>query len=211
MRIAVSCLACSITIALAVPAFAQGIAAPALAAPDVAQKVPAPPPGPLEQAQELVQKGSLDRAASEVDAYLARYPKDARARFLKGVILSGQHKADEAISVFTELTNDFPELPEPYNNLGVLYAARGEYGKAREALERAIQARPSFATAHENLGDIYAQLAAQSYAKSLQLDGNNRSAQRKLALVKQLVSTAPANGGTVGSTPGSSGTSAASR
>lgn len=206
MRIAVSCLACSITIALSAPAFGQ---TPLSAPPTDTSSLPAPAPkDPLLPAQELTQKGEFDRAASEVDAYLAKHPTDARGRFLKGVILTGQHKSDEAISVFIGLTNDFPELPEPYNNLGVLYAARGEYGKARELLERAIQARPSFATAHENLGDIYAQLAAQSYAQTLQLDHTNQTAQKKLALVKQLVSRAPPSGGT---TSGSPGTSAASR
>jgi ketosteroid isomerase-like protein len=121
-----------------------------------------------------------------VNAYLAKSPKDARGRFLKGIILTEQGKSGEAIKVFTDLTQDFPELPEPYNNLAVLYASQGQYDKARTALEMAIRTHPSYATAHENLGDIYAKMASQAYDKALQLDKSNTTAQTKLNLIKEL-------------------------
>ncbi len=88
--------------------------------------------------------------------------------------------------MFTELTRTIPELPEPYNNLAVLYAGQGDYDKARKALEMAIRTHPSYAVAHENLGDIYATLASQAYDKALQLDSNNATARKKLALIKEL-------------------------
>jgi len=61
-------------------------------------------------------------------------------------------------------------MPEPYNNLAVLYAAEGQERKAAEALEQAIRTNPSYTTAHENLGDLYARMASEAYAKALQLD-----------------------------------------
>src|SRR5438093_2806195 len=78
-------------------------------------------------------------------------------------------------------------MPEPYNNLAVLYAGQGDYQKARKALETAIRTHPSYAVAHENLGDIYATLASQAYDKALQLDSGNAAARKKLALIKELV------------------------
>jgi ketosteroid isomerase-like protein len=54
----------------------------------------------------------------------------------------------------------------------------------------AIRTHPSYATAHENLGDIYARLASQAYDKALQIDSSNSSAQNKLALIRDLMSTA---------------------
>ena len=90
------------------------------------------------------------------------------------------------IAVFTKLSEDYPELPEPYNNLAVLYASQGQYDKARAALEMAIRTNPSYATAHENLGDVYAKLASQAYSKALQLDSNNTGVQPKLALIRDL-------------------------
>lgn len=104
------------------------------------------------------------------------------------MILSEQGKTADAINVFQKLTEDYPELPEPYNNLAVLHASAGNYDKARVALERAIRTNPAYATAHENLGDVYAKLASQSYDKAMQLaDPNQQPPQKaKLAMVRTL-------------------------
>jgi tetratricopeptide (TPR) repeat protein len=151
----------------------------------------------LRDASELIRLGQYDRALTRVEAYLKERPKDARGRFLKGLILAEQKKIDEAIDVFTALTQDYPELPEPHNNLAVLYANQGQYEKARSALEMAIRTHPSYATAHENLGDVYAKMASQAYGKALQLDRENRAAQTKLNLIRELFSSAaPASKGT---------------
>ena len=118
--------------------------------------------GPTEDtkdATKLYQQGKLDQALTKVNGALAQQPKDAQGRFLKGLILTEMKKGADAIQVFASLTEDYPELPEPYNNLAVLYASQGNYDKAKAALELAIHTHPSYATAYENLGDIYAQLA----------------------------------------------------
>ena len=140
----------------------------------------------LQSADQLFRQGQLERALEQVDAHLKNNPRDARGRFLKGLILTEQRKPNDAIKVFTELTQEFPELPEPYNNLAVLYASQGQYEKARSALEMAIRTHPSYATAHENLGDIYAKLASQAYDKALQLDKANAPLQTKLNLIKDI-------------------------
>lgn len=144
------------------------------------------PADDLREAQKLYQAGKLAPALEKVDAYLKVQPREPQGRFLKGLILTEQKKTPEAIQVFTGLTEDFPELPEPYNNLAVLYASLGNYDKAKSALELAIHTHPSYATAHENLGDIYAQLASRAYDRALQLDKNNATAQVKLAMVKDI-------------------------
>jgi len=145
----------------------------------------------LKEANQLFKQGQFDRALERVDTHLKANPKDARGRFLKGLILAEQRKPDDAIKVFTELTQEYPELPEPYNNLAVLYAAQGQYDKARSALEMAIRTHPSYATAHENLGDLYAKMASQAYDKALQLDKSNAAAQTKLNLIKEIFPTSP--------------------
>lgn len=144
-----------------------------------------------DEVSKLIQNSQFEQAQARADAYLATRPNDAQMRFLKGLILTERNKTAEAITIFTKLTEDFPELPEPYNNLAVLYAGRGEYDKARDALEMAIRTHPSYATAHENLGDVYAKLASQSYDKALQLDGRNSTAQTKLSMVRNLIAGKP--------------------
>jgi tetratricopeptide (TPR) repeat protein len=151
--------------------------------PGLAQAAPA---DDLKEGSRLYQQGKLQPALDKINAVLAVQPRDPQARFLKGLILTEQKKTPEAIAVFTGLTEDYPELPEPYNNLAVLYASQGNYDKAKSSLELAIHTHPSYATAHENLGDVYAQLASRAYDRALQLDKNNAAAQVKLAMVKDL-------------------------
>ncbi|MES2583510.1 MAG: tetratricopeptide repeat protein [Pseudomonadota bacterium] len=137
---------------------------------------------------QLVRGGKLTEALTKADQYLATKPRDPQMRFLKGVIQRDSGKTTDAIATFTRLTEDFPELPEPYNNLAVLYAGQSQFDKARTALEMAIRTNPSYATAHENLGDVYAKLASQAYNKALQLDGANAGVPPKLALIRELFS-----------------------
>src|SRR5258706_5073468 len=141
------------------------------------------------EAGKLFRSGQQAQALERVDNFLKANPKDARGRFLKGLILTEQGKQADAIKIFTGLTEDYPELPEPYNNLAVLYASQGQYDKARGALEMSCRTHPSYATAHENLGDIYAKMASQAYDKALQLDKSNTAAQTKLEMIKELFSS----------------------
>ena len=160
-------LAIGLAIGFAAPAFADNL-------PDV---------------QRLIKQGQYPQAMDKVDAYLSSRPKDAQGRFLKGLIYTEMNKPAEAIAVFTKLSEDYPELPEPYNNLAVLYAQQKQYDKARTALEMAIRTHPSYAIAYENLGDVYAKLASQAYDKALQLDNSNSATQNKLALIRDLITT----------------------
>ncbi len=137
---------------------------------------------------QLLRSGKLSEAMVKADTFLNTKPTDPQMRFLKGVIQRNLGKQTEAIATFTKLTEDYPELPEPYNNLAVLYAGQNQYDKARAALEMAIRTNPSYATAHENLGDVYARLASQAYNKALQLDGANVAVPPKLALIRELFS-----------------------
>lgn len=148
---------------------------------------------------KLMRAGQYAEALTKADAFLSRNPRDAQMRFMKGVILTEQNKSAEAIAIFTKLTEDYPGLPEPYNNLAVLYAAAGQYDKARNALDAAIRTNPSYATAYENLGDVHAKLASQAYDKALQLDSGNSAAKSKLTLVRSLVGNV--NGAKVAAAP----------
>src|SRR5687767_1179067 len=141
----------------------------------------------VQEAAKLLKAGQHKQALERVNKALAAKPRDAQARFLKGLIFTEQGKTKDAIEIFTQLTRDHPELPEPYNNLAVIYASQGQYDKARVALEQSIRTHPSYATAYENLGDVYAKLASQAYDKALQIDSSNAAAKNKLSLVRDLV------------------------
>ena len=138
------------------------------------------------EVNRLLRSGQMAEALAKADQYLVGKARDPQMRFLRGVILTESGKTQDAIATFSKLTEDFPELPEPYNNLAVLYAGQSQFDKARAALEMAIRTNPSYATAHENLGDVYAKLASQAYSKALQLDGTNPAVAPKLSLIRNL-------------------------
>lgn len=139
----------------------------------------------VSDVQKLLAAGKNAEALQKADQFLTTKPRDPMMRFLRGISLSQAGRAPEAITAFTKLTEDYPELPEPFNNLAVLYAQQGQYDKARNALEMAIRTNPSYATAYENLGDVYAKLASQAYSKALQIDTRSAVAP-KLAMIRDL-------------------------
>lgn len=129
---------------------------------------------------QLVSSGQLTQARERVERHLASKPRDPQMRYFLGLIQRASGQPAEALDTFTKLSEDFPELPEPYNGAAVIHAGNGDYDKARAALEAAIRAHPGYATAHENLGDVYLRLAAQSYCKAQQLDPGNSTTGSKL-------------------------------
>ncbi len=149
----------------------------------------------VSDAQALINQGQLEQALTLLESHLESAPQDAEARFSRGLVLVRLNRSEEAVKAFAELTRDYPQLPEPYNNLAVIYAQQGEYEKARNALEAALTTHPSYAVAHENLGDIYAALAAAAYNRAMTLDPKNTSVRAKLNLIGQLDSLADSGAG----------------
>jgi Flp pilus assembly protein TadD len=167
-------------------AFAQGCAA----------QTPVAPADPRPEIERLERNGDTAGALQRVDEALAKQPGDAQLRFLKGVLLNEAGHRGEAETIYRRLTQDFPELAEPYNNLAVLYAAEGRLDEARDALETALRNDPGYHTAEENLGDIYLRLAQRAYQRAGQ---PTPELEHKLQLVQTLTqpmtAPAPAAGG----------------
>jgi tetratricopeptide (TPR) repeat protein len=134
----------------------------------------------------LTDRKQYGAAMEKLNQYLKKNPRDAQARFLKGLVLTERGERDKAIVIFRDLSRDYPDLPEPYNNLAVLYAEKGLYEEARTALKKAIKTHPTYATAHENMGDIYAKMASKSYREALSLSGPNQEIKSKLQHIKRV-------------------------
>jgi len=132
-------------------------------------------------------EGKHADALATLEASLKEFPRDAQLRFLYGVAIGERGRTQDAIDVFQQLTEDFPELPEPYNNLAVMLAAIGELDRARVALENAVRALPGYALAQENLGDVYLRMAARAYERAAQLDPKAGASREKLTLARELL------------------------
>lgn len=140
---------------------------------------------------QLSRDGKFVEALAKADVFLSSKPRDAQMRLLKGLVQRDAGKGAEAISTFSRMTEDFPELPEPFVNLGVIYADQNQLDKARNAFEMALRTNPSYSAAHENLADVYGRLSGAAYNKALQLDVSNLAVVPKLALVRQIITLNP--------------------
>lgn len=146
-----------------------------------------------DNATRLLQAGKHSEALKVLEAGLKANANDPQLRFTKGLVLMEQKHTEEAIAIFLKLSEDYPDLPEPYNNLAVLYSQDNQFEKARVALNMAMKTNASYATALANLGDIHARMAAQSYGKAMNVQGQNGGAQSKLQVLTAFtVPTPPA-------------------
>jgi Flp pilus assembly protein TadD len=149
--------------------------------------VPAPR-SEAAQIADLMRAGKSDQALQRADAFLSARPRDLQVRFLRAVTLIDLGRRPEAIDALVLLTQDFPELPEPYNNLAVLAAAQGGLDRAEHLLQQALAAQPNFVTAQENLGDLYVAMAAEAFDRASKLDPANGALKSKLTLARDLTS-----------------------
>lgn len=153
--------------------------------------------GTLAEIRALAAEQQYAQALKQLDTFLEDNSDDVEARLFRGVLLTRQGNIDEAIVTFDELSKDRPELPEPLNNLAVLYAAQGRYDDSREVLLRAIALEPRYDTAHENLGDVYAKLANIAYERAFTLNKKNASARDKASWMTRVLDTEPAASGNI--------------
>ena len=145
----------------------------------------------LAAAQRLWLAGQKAQAVEQVEQALGRTPDDLQLRFALGVMRMELGQRAQALAVFTRLTQDFPDLADPYNNLAVLHAAAGELDEARAALEQALRLQPEHAQAQENLGDVLVRLALRAYQHAQQAalapsDALAGKINRTLALTREL-------------------------
>ncbi len=185
----------AITLAVMLPrhALAQANEPPPPLPPEYSQASRSAFAAGMKEARALLAQKQYEAAITRLDALTRDRPREPQARFLKGVALTALGRDDEATRQFESLTTDFPELPEPHNNLAALYAKKGDLALARRELELAIAADPDYGIANENLGDVYVRLAAQQYERARALAKNSKSLPLKLKLVRDVLTTTPAD------------------
>jgi Flp pilus assembly protein TadD len=157
-----------------------------------AEKASALPQGPAvrdgtPEIDSSIEQKNWTEALAQLDARIASNPRDAQAKFKRATVLARLNRDDEAVTAFTELTQIYPELPEPYNNLAALYAKHGRYDEARAALETATKVNPSYGLAYENLGDLYLRLASAAYQRAQGLGKTSATTQQRLADIQKIV------------------------
>ncbi len=140
-----------------------------------------------QQVQRLLQAQDWQAAQQRAEAALRQRPQDANLRFQLGVALLEQRQDSAAQALFSALAEDFPELPEPYNNLALLHARAGRWEAARLALETALRNDPQHQTARMNLGDVHLQLAVQAWQQAARGLPGDAGLARRLRLAQPLL------------------------
>ncbi|HQR85221.1 MAG TPA: tetratricopeptide repeat protein [Limnohabitans sp.] len=142
---------------------------------------------PHNDVRKLLRQAKYQQALLLVNKNLATNPRDPQMRFWQGFIFEQMGQPDMALQVYLELTREFPELAEPFNNLGAIYAAKGDYPKAKAALDNALRANPNYAAAHENMGDLLVNMARQSYERSLTIEPKQSGISQKIEQIKPVL------------------------
>ena len=139
---------------------------------------------PHDEVQKSMQLRNWADALSQTQQYLENQPRDPQMRFWQARLLEQLQRTTEAFDSYVSLAQDYPELPEVQNNLGVMLAAQGKIDQARQAFEHALLNNPDYATAHENLGDIFLHLAQRSYDNATRISGSNKSLKAKITALQ---------------------------
>jgi tetratricopeptide (TPR) repeat protein len=113
--------------------------------------------------EKLIKARKYQDAVTQINADLKKTPRNVQLRFVKARLQIEMRQFDQAKKTLIEITQQFPELPEPYNNLAAIAANQGQWIEARDYLELALKLRPSYAIASANLGEIYIRLGAKAY------------------------------------------------
>lgn len=139
----------------------------------------------------LVAAQEWSKARDQAELHLKKQPTDPQMRLLVSRIQDGQGQTLAAMTTLQGLTQAYPELPEPHNNLAALLASQNRYAEALLSLQAAVRARPDYATALENMGDVYVALAIEAYQTANKANPQTRTTQKRLAAEQLLKATAP--------------------
>ena len=142
---------------------------------------------PHNDVRKLLRQGKYEQALLLVNKGLATNPRDPQMRFWQGYIYEQLGQPDLAQQVYLALTQEYPELAEPHNNLGALYASQGNYPAARASIEAALRANPNYAIAQENMGDVLLNLANQAYTRAQALDSKQNRLTQKIERLKPAI------------------------
>ncbi len=141
----------------------------------------------LGEVRALITAGNLCAALARVKKAVQADPRDAQARFLRGVVLMDLRRDAEAMAVFVGLSQEFPELPDPYNNIAVLDVRADRLEQAELALQTALRNDPSHRLARVNLGQVHLMLAVKAWEAAAASGPDDRALQRKVEAARAVL------------------------
>jgi len=141
-------------------------------------------PYTIDQAKEDMHAGRYEATIDNLRGLVNQDQRNYEAWFLLGVAHVHEQQSHQAIEAFRQVIAIRPDLAEPHNNLAAVYNNLGDTNAAVSELEAALEKRPNYTVAEENLADLYVKLALQHYRNALTQSPNPIIEQRYARLVK---------------------------
>ncbi|MEK7848842.1 MAG: tetratricopeptide repeat protein [Chloroflexota bacterium] len=116
-------------------------------------KEAASPTSPTPDAQAMAQ---VRQEIAQLEAIVARDPRNADALFQLGEIYIGSQQWDKTIQWFTRLLEVQPDNAHAYTDIGIAQMELGRFSEARASLLKAVEVDPTYAPAHYSLGFLFA-------------------------------------------------------
>jgi len=138
----------------------------------------------VTQAKTDLKQGHYTDAIEQLRTLVKNDADNYEAWFLFGVAHVHQQQFHQAIEAFRQVIALRPDLAEPHNNLAAVYNNLGDTKAAVKELEVALEKRPNYTIAEENLADLYIKLALQHYRNTLKTSPNPVIEQRYARLIQ---------------------------
>lgn len=113
---------------------------------------PARSASPFQEAEELVQKGELERAREKIEEQLKLNPSSVEGYNLLGIVYAGEKDYDRALDAFYQALKLAPDSSKTHNNLGNLYVTQHKLDLAEKEFTRVLNRAPANRDANYNLG-----------------------------------------------------------
>ena len=134
-------------------------------------------------AEIKIAKGSPVSAVDLLAPLVKERPQIAQAQYLLATAYGAQQKWDDALAVYRQMTELFPQDPQPSFISGSILLQQRQPAEARKAFEKAVEISPDYLPPTERLVDL--DLAEQQYASAM-------------ARVQKLIDKDPKRGPTLG-------------
>ncbi len=136
----------------------------------------------VDDLRVLVAGKKFAAAIETGELLLKQNPKRADVQFLTAYAYQMKRRTARATDLYKSLIRQHPELPEPRNNLAMIYLAKGDHDTASKLLVEAINTHNSYATAYENLSRIYTGIASEAYRRALSESSESAKYSQKIEL-----------------------------
>jgi tetratricopeptide (TPR) repeat protein len=111
-------------------------------------------PAVLLFAELKIKKGNAAAAIEPLQQLIKQDGKIAQVHYLLASAYAAQQQNDQALAVYRQMTEKFPQEAQPHFLIGTIRLAQRQPSQAREAFEKSLAIAPDFLPAAEMLVDL---------------------------------------------------------